>query len=676
MLRRPSRPQPQRTVPGPVRAATAANDTRAPQLTGRFALYAAIALLAAGGGIFLFVRSSASHRAESQALAHTKFVAEAILHDRLTAADFAAPLTARRVTELDRLFAREVLVDGGLRAKLYTSSGMTLYSTDHSLIGRISPDARVVARAAAGRALSDVSSLNSEGGAGPNRRVLEAYVPVSLGSGHPIGVFELYQDYRPIDAAARSEFVPLAALLAGVLLFLYVSFLPILQRVTSRLRRQMAHIEHQSLHDALTGLPNRTLFNDRLGHALSTARRRGERVAVMLIDLDRFKEVNDTLGHSSGDLLLQEIGATMRRILRESDTVARLGGDEFAVLAPAVSGPEGVLTLADKLRAAILAPQAVAGVELELDASIGISLFPDHGDSVDVLLQRADVAMYLSKETHVPTIYAAADDHYSPRRLALMGQLRRAIAQNELVVHYQPQAVLPSGEIHSVEALVRWQHPTEGLLPPDAFIPLAEHIGLIRPLTLFVLNEALRQCRSWRDAGLDLRVAVNITGRDLLDLRLPNEVEELLARWGLEADRLELEITESTVLSDPPRAREILMRLHDLGVVLAIDDFGAGNSSLGYLKRLPVGVLKIDKSFVLNMQSDQDDAVIVKSTIELGHNLGLTVVAEGVEDEQAWQRLIELGCDTVQGYFLARPGPPETIAAIAQKLFAAPPASA
>jgi EAL domain-containing protein (putative c-di-GMP-specific phosphodiesterase class I) len=272
--------------------------------------------------------------------------------------------------------------------------------------------------------------------------------------------------------------------------------------------------------------------------------------------------------------------------------------------------------------------------------------------------------MYQSKEMHVPTVYDSKDDHYSPGRLALMGQLRRAIAEGELVVYYQPQAELPGGEVRSVEALVRWQHPTEGLLLPEAFLPLAEHIGLIRPLTLFVLNEALRQCSIWHEQGIELRVAVNITGRDLLDLRLPQEVEELLRRWRVEPDHLELEITESTVLSDPPRARDILMRLHALGVRLAVDDFGVGNSSLGYLKRLPIGVLKIDKSFVLNMESDHDDAVIVKSTIELGHNLGLSVVAEGVEDEHAWRRLEQLGCNTIQGFYLARPGPPEAITAM------------
>jgi diguanylate cyclase (GGDEF)-like protein len=646
------------------RRSAAGDEPRTPRLTRRFAAYAAIALLVGGGATFLIVRSESLRRAERQSVSHTKFIAESILTDRLRVSDFERPLTAARVRALDRLFREEVLVDGALRAKLYARDGLTIYSTDHTLIGRRSTDRSIITRAAAGLAGSDISRLNSEGGSGGDRKVLEAYVPASVGEAKPTGVFELYQDYAPITAAARDEFMQIGGIVAAMLLVLYVSFFPILRRVTSRMRRQMAHIEHQSSHDALTELPNRILFHDRVGQALLSARRRDERVAVMLIDLDRFKEVNDTLGHRSGDLLLQQVGTTMRTALRASDTVARLGGDEFAVLAPAISGPDAAIALAQKLLAALLSPQEVAGVELEVDASVGISLFPDHGDDVDTLLQRADVAMYLSKETHTPTVYAPEHDHYSPRRLKLMSQLRRAIADEELLVYYQPQADLQSGEIRGVEALVRWQHPTEGLLGPDAFIPLAEHIGLIRPLTLFVLNQTLRQCRTWRDAGIDLCVAVNITGRDLMDLRLPTEVEELLDRWQIEPDRLELEITENTVLSDPTRAREILTRLHELGVRLAIDDFGAGNSSLGYLKRLPIESLKIDKSFVLNMRSDLDDAVIVKSTIELGHNLGLSVVAEGVEDSQAWQQLLELGCDTVQGYYLARPGPPERITAM------------
>jgi EAL domain-containing protein (putative c-di-GMP-specific phosphodiesterase class I) len=268
------------------------------------------------------------------------------------------------------------------------------------------------------------------------------------------------------------------------------------------------------------------------------------------------------------------------------------------------------------------------------------------------------VALYLSKEAHAPCLYTEEQDHYSPERLALASDLRRAVTtDNELVVYFQPQADLRTGHIVRAEALVRWQHPTRGLLTPDIFLPLAEHTGLMRPLTRTVLEASVRQCRAWRDAGMDVAVAVNVSGRDLLDVTLPDEVADTLQRLGVPADRLELEITENTILTDPQRARSVLARLSDLGVSLAIDDFGAGYSSLGYLKRLPVDVLKIDRSFVMNMSSDENDAVIVRSTIDLGHNLGLRVVAEGVEDETAMRTLGELNCDTAQGYYLGRPVP-------------------
>jgi diguanylate cyclase (GGDEF)-like protein len=389
------------------------------------------------------------------------------------------------------------------------------------------------------------------------------------------------------------------------------------------------------------------------------------------MDLDRFKEVNDTLGHQSGDDLLVEVGRHLRRPLREADTVARLGGDEFGVLAPGVEGADAALLLADRLRAALERTHSVAGVEVDVDASIGIAVFPHDGTDVETLMRRADIAMYVSKETHAPALYDPEHDRYTSERLTLVAQLRRAIPQREIAVYYQPQADLRSGRVRSVEALVRWEHPQLGTLTPERFVPLAENTGLIRALTSHVLDVALAQCASWRERGIDLGVAVNITGRDLLDLRLPDEVAGQLARWGIEPSRLELEITENTVLTDPIRARQVLLRLSELGVGLAIDDFGSGNSSLGYLKRLPIDVLKIDRSFVMHMDESDDDAVIVRSTIDLGHNLGLRVVAEGVETDETRARLAQLGCDVAQGFWLSRPVPPEEI----ERLLASAPAA-
>jgi diguanylate cyclase (GGDEF)-like protein/PAS domain S-box-containing protein len=430
-----------------------------------------------------------------------------------------------------------------------------------------------------------------------------------------------------------------------------------LRDVSERKQLERA-LTRQAFTDQLTGLPNRALLQDRTQQALRMAGRQGLTAALLLLDLDRFKEVNDTLGHHHGDLLLQQVAERVHGSLRSSDTVARLGGDEFAVLLPQVAGVQEATVVADKLSAAIEAPFTVNGLTLDVDASIGVAVYPDHAGDANQLLQRADVAMYAAKATHAGyTVYDPTLDQHNPRRLGLLGQLRRALAAGELVVHYQPKADVRSARILGVEALVRWQHPEHGLLGPGEFVPLAETTGLIRPLTSYVLDAALRQCRTWLDAGHELSVAVNLSTRCLLDLTLPDQIIGLLEETAMAPERLVLEITESAIMTDPTRALEILNRLHTLGVQLAIDDFGTGYSSMAYLKSLPVDELKVDRSFVKHLRDNPSDAVIVRSTVDLGHNLGLRVVAEGVEDEATWQELANLGCDSVQGYFLARPMP-------------------
>jgi diguanylate cyclase (GGDEF)-like protein len=414
----------------------------------------------------------------------------------------------------------------------------------------------------------------------------------------------------------------------------------------------------QAVTDTLTGLPNRRLFHDRVEQAINRARRQGERAAVMIIDLDRFKEVNDTLGHHCGDLLLEEVARRLRGRLRESDTVARLGGDEFAVLLPNVPDAASAERVAMQLGDAISESIVVEGLSLDTEASIGITLFPDHGADVTELLQRADVAMYTAKSESLPfSVYGSEQDDYSPRRLALLGELRRAIEQGELVLHYQPKVHLASGELVGAEALVRWQHPERGLLPPSEFIPFAEHTSLMKPLTLYVLDRALEECGRWEGDGHMLAVAVNISARNLLDAEFADAVTASLERVGLSPDRLELELTETALMGNTARALEVLRPLSETGVVLSIDDFGVGYTSLNQLKSLPIRVLKIDRSFVINMSTDAADAMIVRSTIELGHNLGLQVVAEGIESREIHHTLRDLGCDVGQGYHLGRPMP-------------------
>ena len=439
-------------------------------------------------------------------------------------------------------------------------------------------------------------------------------------------------------------------------------------RAEEQLRRQAKVNRHQALHDSLTGLPNRTLFHDRVARALVESQRSDGELAVLMMDLDRFKEVNDTLGHASGDRLLQEIARRLLDVLRAGDSIARLGGDEFGILLPGAL-PTAAIEVVERIRHAVNRPFMLDGLPVTVDASVGIAFHPADGDDVTVLLQRADVAMYVAKETHSGhAIYSSDDDRHEPTRLSLVGELRRAIDERELTLYYQPKVALRSGRVTGVEALVRWRHPERGLVMPDEFIPVAQKTGLIKPLTLFVIDEALRQCNAWGRRGHAIRVAVNISPRSLIDVEFPHDVERLLRKWGVANDLLELEITEDAIVADPRRVRAVLEQLNGMGIRLAIDDFGTGYSSLAYLTRLPIDEIKIDRSFVTSMSSSKDDAIIVRSTIELGRNLGLKVVAEGVEDARTWTWLRELGCDIAQGYHVSRPVPPDELTAWLESL--------
>jgi diguanylate cyclase (GGDEF)-like protein len=427
-------------------------------------------------------------------------------------------------------------------------------------------------------------------------------------------------------------------------------------RLISQLRREAADREHEALHDPLTGLPNRGLFRQRLAETIRSTKR-GEHAAVMLMDLDRFKEVNDTLGHHSGDLLLQQISVRLRSVGLPNATIARLGGDEFAILLPGVTQKVAV-GAARQVRDSLEEPFLLDELVLDVRASIGIALWPMHGDDPSALLKAADVAMYAAKhsEAGVQT-YRPDDDHHSPRRLALASDLRRSIDAGELLVYHQPKAELGDGRVVATEALVRWRHPVHGFVSPEEFIPLAETTGGIHPLATFVLRTALEHCADWRTRGHNFGVAVNLAVRNLRDAALPSEIARLLDETGVPPRELTLEITESSVMKDTKHGAHILGELAEIGVRLSIDDFGTGYSSLSYLQRLPVDEIKIDKSFVLALATDPGAATIVRSIIELSHNLGLRVVAEGVENGASWDRLRAMGCDFAQGYYLSPPVP-------------------
>jgi diguanylate cyclase (GGDEF)-like protein len=414
---------------------------------------------------------------------------------------------------------------------------------------------------------------------------------------------------------------------------------------------------HRAWHDDLTDLPNRRLLHQRLADATEEAERQDGSVVVAILDLNGFKAVNDTLGHEQGDHLLCDVGARLAATVPEDATFARLGGDEFGVVIPGATLVEGRMAML-ALMAELEEPFELEGLSVQVDAAAGLAAFPQHGSAAEDLLRRADVALYSAKSggTEVEA-YAAEDDEHSLDRLALAGQLRRGLARGELIVHFQPKVAVVPGRRHGVEALVRWNHPQLGLIGPDGFIPLAEQSSLLKPLTQHVLEVSLRQCRAWRDEGHDLRVSVNLSARSLLDRDLPHDVARLLRASELPGDVLQLEITESRLVSDFRRAEYVLAALRELGVGLAIDDFGTGFSSLAQLQRLPVDEIKIDKSFVLNMATNADDAAIVRSTIELGRTLALDVTAEGVETPEAYAHLVALGCHFAQGYHVGRPSP-------------------
>jgi len=415
-------------------------------------------------------------------------------------------------------------------------------------------------------------------------------------------------------------------------------------------------LENMAFTDSLTGLPNRALFYDRLEQATQLGLQGNAPFLLFMLDLDRFKYINDTLGHHIGDQLLQEVGMRLQNSIRTTDTIARLGGDEFAAILPTDDGDHAGITIAEKILKSLSSPVIIDKRNLTISASIGIVRCPIDGDDSNQLLQRADVAMYHAKNNrHGYTFYDNELDKHSILQFNLEADLYQAIENNNLELYYQPKVDLASGQTVAVEALLRWNHPERGFIPPDQFIPLAEHSGLIHPLTRWVINTALKQCAEWHDTGLKIGVATNLSARSLEDTQILDTVRTALRTTKVNPRSLSLELTESAVMADPNRAMEVMSSLCALGTHISVDDFGTGYSSLAYLKKLPVSELKIDKSFVIDMSQDSSDEVIVHSTIDLAHNMGLVVTAEGVENQEVWDKLCALGCDLAQGYYMCKP---------------------
>jgi diguanylate cyclase (GGDEF)-like protein len=542
-----------------------------------------------------------------------------------------------------------------LRLRVRNLAGNVVFSDDGSgFVGRPEYEALAATRGAMVARLTHFNSdSNDSGTAGPE--VVEVYQPLLVGvPERRIGVLELYLPYAPIRNDVAAGLSRLLADLVVGLTALYVALFTISWSVSRGLRREAARNAFLAEHDTLTNLPNRRLFHRRALEALQRAEQTGTRAVIAIVDLDRFKEINDSLGHHNGDALLVELGVRLTQQFGDRGTVARLGGDEFGLVLNDATDVDATWA---QLRRTIGYEVEVSGLPVIVEASIGYVLAPDDGDDVDLLVQRADVALYVAKnQTANAARYDPTQDDYDPANLTLISELRRAIDRDELVLYYQPKARFSDGQFESLEALVRWQHPTRGLLSPDRFLPLAEPTELIEGLTDWVLNRALTDIRDLHSPH-PLDIAVNVSARSLSRPDFPDRVIRALQQTNVAPTRLTIEITETALVADPARAAIALSQLDALGVRISIDDFGTGQTSLGYLTGLPIDELKIDKSFVSDLLDEASHAAIVRSIIDLGHNLNLRVVAEGVETPPVLQALQDAHCDIAQGFLLARPMP-------------------
>ncbi len=632
---------------------------RSRSTTRTFGVYAVSSLVivaALGFALAASYRTEATHRGVAEGRSEAQLVAETAVEPILDGRPLGDHLSRAETTQLDRLVARSVGSHNLLRVRLRDLAGNVVFSDDGSGFGDKPEDEAL--DAAHGETVARLTHLNSDsndsGPIGPE--AVEVYVPLVAGApSRRVGVLEVYLPYAPINADVTAGLHELYRDLAIGLGVLYLILFALSVSLSRGLRQQLTRNTFLAEHDMLTELPNRALFHRCAQTAVADAVRNGTQTALGIIDLDRFKEINDTLGHHNGDELLTKLARRLAQITRSQDAVARLGGDEFGVILTDVTHPEELLR---RLRSMIENEVEVSGLPLSTESSIGYVLIPDDGTDVDELLQRADVALYVAKAHHSGVVrYEAAQDHYDADNLSLIAELRHAIDNNELVLHYQPKLSLPHGEIEAVEALVRWQHPTLGLLGPDRFVPLAEQTDLIEKLTRWVLNRALGDMALEGFQMAHLAVSVNASARNICHEGFASQVIKALRDHAVAADRLVIEITETALLTDPGRAGRSLVELAGIGVRVSIDDFGIGQTSLSLLSSLPVHELKIDKSFVTDMMSDPGHAAIVRSIIDLGHNLSLRVVAEGVETDEVLTELRRAECDMAQGFLFARPMP-------------------
>ncbi len=622
-----------------------------PRLFGVYAIVVLVPVLLVGAALATSYRHEAQDRGLAEARSEARLVAQTAVEPVLDGRSLDAKLSSTEVHQLQALVRHAVRSHDVLRLRLRNLQGNVVFSDDGSGFRQRPEDEAL--DAARGHVVARLTRFNSDpedtGPIGPE--VVEVYLPLHAGaSSRLVGVLELYLPYAPINADVTAGLHRLYVDLSVGLFALYAALLGISWSVTRRLRQQLRENAHLAQFDTLTDLPNRTLF-ERLAAAALVDTSPSHPIALAVVDLDRFKEVNDTLGHRSGDELLEGVATRLAEALDQGDVVARLGGDEYGLL---LRGTDHERELW-RLRTLLEADLDVGGISVSVEGSIGYVVAPHDGQDVSDLLVRADVAMYAAKSRHAGVLrFEDAQLTFDASSLHLASELRQAIEHDELVLHYQPKVGIADRVPVGVEALVRWMHPQLGLLPPDRFIPIAEQTDLIDRLTAWVLCRALRESAGLGDS---LTVSVNVSARNLGRPGLVELVAAELAAAGQPGSRLTIELTETALLADPDRAMRTLASLRALGVGVSVDDFGRGQTSLGYLSSLPVTELKIDREFVCDMGEHPAHAAIVRSMVELGHNLGFEVVAEGVETEDVLEVLREMGCDHAQGYLLARPMP-------------------
>jgi diguanylate cyclase (GGDEF)-like protein len=636
-------------------------------LTRQVALLSLLPMIVLGFILARVLQAQIVSRTLADETEAARIVAHIGIEPHLTPQDLRTGLSPAGIRMLDQQLSARSVTQDLARIKIWNSHYKVIYSDDHSLIGRTLPPSDDLQHALAGKPDdADVvtprlhTETASEVGLG---QLVEVYVPLRFAaSGPPEGAFEIYLSYRPIAAAIASDKRTIALLVAIGLALLWAILYRIVARASRRLRRQARENYHLARYDPLTGLPNRTMFIERVADAVDEERRHGRAVAVLLIDLDRFTEINNTLGSANGDEVLCEVARRLREHLPSDTLAARLGGDEFAVLCPRSAGVSDALSAAAAIQSSLEASVVRDGVALNVEASIGIAVMGEHAHDRDELLRRADAALaHARSRASRVEVYSADCEHFDATRLVLLGQVRAALERGEFVLYYQPKIDIQSRRIIGVEALVRWQHPEHGLLAPMRFIPLIEQTALVGPLTLHVIEQALMQMARWRSRGIDLETSVNLSARNLLDPELSGQIAGLLRKHSIPAARLTVEVTESATLLDRARAVAGLEALRASGVGVSIDDFGTGNASIEYLTTLPASEIKIDRSFITDILEDSRAEAIVRSTIDLARNLELTVVAEGIETEAVLEHLAKLGCDIAQGYLISRPLPAQEL---------------